>query len=120
MIDAGRITETTEVQFPMPIGAAGGAQTSAKLDATQDGMRRARAQSIDVEEIATDSAQVSEIGALISQAGQVSDVRFEKVASLRQAIQAGMYRVSAEALAESIMAELLRPRPGRATGVDEA
>ena len=119
MSDSGRIGEVTEVQFPMPVGAAGGAQTSAKPDATQEGKRRVRAHSVDVEEIVTDLAQVSEIGALISQAGQVSDVRFEKVASLRQAIQAGVYRVSAEALAESMMAELLRPRPRQAMGVGE-
>ena len=119
MSDAGRIGEITEVQFPMPVGAAGGAQSSAKREVTEL-ERRVRAHSIDVEDMAADSAQVSEIGALSSQAGQVSDVRFEKVASLRQAIQAGIYRISAEALADSILEELLRPRPGRARGVGEA
>jgi len=120
MSDSGRIGEVTEVQFPMPVGAAGGAQTSARSEATLESKLRAREHSVDVEEMATDSAQVSEIGALISQASQVNDVRFEKVASLRQAINAGVYRISAEALADSIMEELLRPRPGRARGFGEA
>jgi flagellar biosynthesis anti-sigma factor FlgM len=120
MSDASRIGENTEIQFPMPVGAAGGAQTSAKSDATGSEVRRVRPPSVEIEEMASDSAQVSEIGALISQASQVSDVRFEKVASLRQAIQAGVYRISAADVAECMMMELLRPRPGRSRDVSEA
>ena len=60
-----------------------------------------------VGEIATDDAKVSQAGAMISQASQGSDVRFEKVAKLQQAIAAGRYRVSSGSLAERLI-RLLR------------
>ena len=58
-------------------------------------------------EIAMDEEKVSLAGALISQASQGSDVRFEKVAALRQAIAAGTYRVDCASLADKLIGVLL-------------
>ncbi len=58
-----------------------------------------------------DASKVSLAGALISQASVGSDVRFEKVASLRQSIAAEIYSVPAEDIAEKLMAELRRKGP---------
>ena len=55
------------------------------------------------EEIAEDPAKLRLAGRLISWATAGSDVRFEKVAALRQAIEAGTYKVSAAELAEKLM-----------------
>ena len=59
-------------------------------------------------EIATDAAMVSLAGAMISQAGQGSDVRFDEVAALRQSIEAGTYRVSSAAFADKLISVLQR------------
>jgi len=49
---------------------------------------------------------VSLAGMLISQASTGSDVRFEKVAALRQKIDAGTYAVPAENVAQKLMDEM--------------
>jgi flagellar biosynthesis anti-sigma factor FlgM len=59
-----------------------------------------------VEEIADDSEQVRLAGMLISQASTGSDVRFEKVAALRQKIEAGKYGVAAGDVADKLMDQL--------------
>jgi negative regulator of flagellin synthesis FlgM len=56
--------------------------------------------------IAMDTAKVSMAGSLISRATRSSDVRFEKVAALQQAIAAGTYSVSSASVAEKLMSEL--------------
>jgi anti-sigma28 factor (negative regulator of flagellin synthesis) len=58
-------------------------------------------------EIAMDAEKVSLAGALISQASRGSDVRFEKVAALREAMAAGTYSVSSASLADKLMSVLL-------------
>jgi flagellar biosynthesis anti-sigma factor FlgM len=58
-------------------------------------------------EIAMDAEKVSLAGALISQASRGSDVRFEKIAALREAIAAGTYSVSSASLADKLMSVLL-------------
>ncbi|MGD0797231.1 MAG: flagellar biosynthesis anti-sigma factor FlgM [Acidobacteriaceae bacterium] len=59
-------------------------------------------------EIAMDTAKVSLAGAMISQATQGSDVRFDKVAALQQAINAGTYNVSSASLADKLISVLQR------------
>jgi flagellar biosynthesis anti-sigma factor FlgM len=58
-------------------------------------------------EIAMDAEKVGLTGALISEASRGSDVRFEKVAALREAIAAGTYSVSSASLADKLMSVLL-------------
>ena len=58
-------------------------------------------------EIAMDAEKVSLAGALISQASRGSDVRFERVAALREAIAAGTYNVSSASLSDKLMSVLL-------------
>jgi flagellar biosynthesis anti-sigma factor FlgM len=110
--DANRIGETTQVMLPTPVGATGGKPSSANSDQTTLNARHAQPPTIEMTEMASDSAQVSLAGMLISQASKGSDVRFEKVASLRQAIKAGVYRVSSADLADMMMQDLQRPWPG--------
>jgi flagellar biosynthesis anti-sigma factor FlgM len=59
------------------------------------------------DEIAMDAEKVRLAGALISQASQGSDVRFEKVTALREAIAAGTYRVDCASLADKLIGVLL-------------
>jgi anti-sigma28 factor (negative regulator of flagellin synthesis) len=61
-----------------------------------------------IEEIADDAEQVSLAGMLISQASTGSDVRFEKVAALRQKMEAGTYAVPAENVAQKLIDEMLK------------
>jgi flagellar biosynthesis anti-sigma factor FlgM len=61
-----------------------------------------------IEEIADDAEQVRLAGMLISQASTGSDVRFEKVAALRQKIDEGTYAVPAENVAQKLMDEMLK------------
>jgi flagellar biosynthesis anti-sigma factor FlgM len=107
----------TDVMLPTPVGAASGMPSSAQSDAGAARRRRAAAseESNGVEEIVDDTAQVSLVGSLISQASMGSDVRFQKVASLRQAIKAGVYHVSAADLAEKMIEDMLRPRLARSS-----
>jgi len=61
-----------------------------------------------LEALAGDEAKVRLVGMLISQASMGSDVRFEMVAALREAIEAGTYRVAASDLAAKLMLTLRR------------
>jgi flagellar biosynthesis anti-sigma factor FlgM len=116
MSDAVRIGANTDVMLPTPVAAASGMPSSAQ---TED--RAARRKKVTTEPelgdgldgIVHDSAQVSLVGTLISQATSGSDVRFQKVASLRQAIKAGIYRVSAADLAEKMIEDMFLPRASR-------
>jgi anti-sigma28 factor (negative regulator of flagellin synthesis) len=60
------------------------------------------------EAIAEDPAKLRLAGKLISWAIAGNAVRFEKVAALRQAIEAGTYRVSSADLAEKLMENMTR------------
>jgi anti-sigma28 factor (negative regulator of flagellin synthesis) len=57
-------------------------------------------------EIAMDAAKVRLAGAMISQATRGSYVRFDKIAVLRQSIEAGTYHVSSASLAEKLISVL--------------
>jgi anti-sigma28 factor (negative regulator of flagellin synthesis) len=86
------------------MGAAlrGGARERMRLRATQTHEA--------AEEIADDLAEVSLAGELISMASRMNEVRFGRVAALRQAIEAGTYRVAAEDVAEKVMESMRRRR----------
>ena len=59
-------------------------------------------------ELAMDTAKVSLAGTMISQATRGSDVRFDKVAALQQAIAVGSYNVSSASLADKLIGALLK------------
>jgi negative regulator of flagellin synthesis FlgM len=61
-----------------------------------------------IDNIASDSANLSLAGAMLSQATTGSDVRFERVAALRQSIEAGTYNVSASDVASRLVDTLLK------------
>jgi negative regulator of flagellin synthesis FlgM len=60
-----------------------------------------------IDEIAGDSAKVSLAGTMLSQASTGSDVRFDKVAALRQSIDAGTYSVSSASVAAKLVEAML-------------
>jgi len=89
-----------------PVGASEGMPPSVRTGLTEpDTCGPGPLRSV-VEEIADDEAQVNVAGMLISQASTGSDVRFEKVAALRQKIEAGTYGVPAENVAQKLMDEM--------------
>jgi flagellar biosynthesis anti-sigma factor FlgM len=59
-------------------------------------------------EIADDPDMLSLAGRLISAAAGGSDVRYERVAALRQAIEAGTYGVSSSDLADKLVGVMRR------------
>jgi flagellar biosynthesis anti-sigma factor FlgM len=75
---------------------------------TQAAGRNAAIGSSAIHDIASDSAKVSLAGAMLSQATTGSDVRFEKVAALRQSIEAGTYNVSSADVASKLVDSLLK------------
>lgn len=97
--------------LPTPVGTSDGLFSRDATEAIQRVKRDTPPPSDAVKEIADDLAQVSLAGTLISRASTGSDVRFGRVASLRQAIAAGTYRVSAEELAQKLLEEMQRPIP---------
>jgi negative regulator of flagellin synthesis FlgM len=60
------------------------------------------------DDIATDSTKLSLAGAMLSQAATGSDVRFEKVAALRQSIEAGTYTIPSADVASKLVDALLK------------
>jgi negative regulator of flagellin synthesis FlgM len=58
--------------------------------------------------IASDSAKVSLAGTMLSEATTGSDVRFDKVAALRESIDGGTYNVSASDVAGKIVDSLIK------------
>jgi flagellar biosynthesis anti-sigma factor FlgM len=59
-----------------------------------------------VDTIASDSANVSLAGAMLSQASSGSDVRFDKIAALRQSMAAGTYGVTSASIAGKLIDSL--------------
>ena len=82
------------------ISSAGAGPASARTEALTRG-QTPRSSAID--DIASDSAKVSLAGAMLSQAATGSDVRFDKVAELRQSIDAGTYNVSSANVAGKLI-----------------
>lgn len=58
--------------------------------------------------LAGDVASLSSLGAHMQQAGTESDVRAEKVASVRAALDAGTYQVSSATLAAKVVETMLQ------------
>lgn len=67
------------------------------------GLPTATARNTAANSIAEDPATLCLAGKLISWATAGNDVRFERVASLRQAIEAGTYNVSSAELADKLI-----------------
>ncbi len=57
--------------------------------------------------LTTDQATVSSAGSSVSQAASASDVRLEKVASVKSALEAGTYNVPASAVAGKVVDSML-------------
>jgi negative regulator of flagellin synthesis FlgM len=75
---------------------------------TQKSGNAGASRSAAVDEIATDSAKVSLAGAMLSQAATGSDVRFDKVAALRESIEAGTYAIHAGDVASRLVDSLVK------------
>ena len=56
-----------------------------------------------------DQANVSITGGQVAESATGSDVRFEKVASIQNALQAGTYNVPASAVAQKVIGSMLIP-----------
>jgi anti-sigma28 factor (negative regulator of flagellin synthesis) len=82
------------------LGAAAFAGTASAARPNR-GLPASRTSAVDA--IAEDPAKLCLAGKLISWATAGNEVRFEKVAALQQAIDAGTYRVSSAQLAEKLM-----------------
>ena len=110
MSDATRVGVGTEAMPATPVGAAKGMPPSARSGLTGPDALAAKppTSGSGIEEIADDAEQVGLAGMLISQASTGSDVRFEKVAALRQKIEAGTYCVPAENVAQKLMNEMMK------------
>jgi flagellar biosynthesis anti-sigma factor FlgM len=83
------------------------AESVAPASRTQTASRTA-ASTAAAADIATDSTKLSLAGAMLSQAATGSDVRFEKVASLRQSIEAGTYNIPSSDVASKLVDTLLK------------
>jgi len=57
--------------------------------------------------LTTDQATVSSAGSSVSQAASASDVRLEKVAAVKAALESGTYNVSASAVAGKVVDSML-------------
>lgn len=105
MSDAIRVGVGREAIPASPVGGAEGIPPSARSGLTGTDAFAAKPHSNGIDEIAEDEEQVRLAGMLLSQASMGSDVRFEKVAALRQKIEAGTYGVPAENVAQKLMDE---------------
>jgi flagellar biosynthesis anti-sigma factor FlgM len=61
------------------------------------------------ENLNADKAQLSATASQAAQSSSISDVRLDKVASIRNALQSGTYSVPASAVAEKVIDSLLVP-----------
>jgi anti-sigma28 factor (negative regulator of flagellin synthesis) len=113
MSDAGGVGDVMPVMAVTPVGGGGGASAGGMASALRGGAReRMRARATEgheaAAEIADDLAEVSLAGELISMASRMNEVRFGRVAALRQAIEAGTYGVGAGDVAERVMESMRR------------
>jgi anti-sigma28 factor (negative regulator of flagellin synthesis) len=108
MSEAGGVGDVMPVGAVTPVGGGGGMGAGGMAASLKGGAReRMRPRATETheaaEEIADDLAEVSLAGELISMASRVNEVRFGRVAALRQAIEAGTYGVGAGDVAEKVM-----------------
>jgi anti-sigma28 factor (negative regulator of flagellin synthesis) len=116
MSDAGGVGDVMPVMATPPVGGGAGTGAGGMAAALRGGAReRLRPRATETheaaEEIADDLAEVSLAGELISMASRMNEVRFGRVAALRQAIEAGTYRVGTGDVAEKVMESMHRQRP---------
>jgi negative regulator of flagellin synthesis FlgM len=97
-----------ETPHPSDAGALGATVGIAGVARAGAAPRNSRLANGAAGELAMDTAKVSLAGAMISQATRGSDVRFDKVAALQQAIAAGTYSVSSASLADKLIGALLK------------
>ena len=74
----------------------------------QKSARTSTSRNAAADEIASDSAKVSLAGAMLSEATTGSDVRFEKVAALRQSIEADTYAIPSADVASRLVDSLTK------------
>ncbi|MDR3746528.1 MAG: flagellar biosynthesis anti-sigma factor FlgM [Acidobacteriaceae bacterium] len=103
---ANLVGMNTEVRLSTPDEATDEMPAFPRPESSEVVVLETRQKSCGAHEIARDSAQLKLAGTLISQASKGSDVRFEKVASLRQAIKAGKFHVSAGEVAEKLVDDM--------------
>jgi anti-sigma28 factor (negative regulator of flagellin synthesis) len=87
---------------------ASGPAPNAVLARAHRGLPSTTSRTTAADAIAEDPAKLCLAGRLISWATSGNDVRFEKVAALRQAIEAGIYNISSADLADKLMDSLRR------------
>lgn len=92
----------------MPPSSDTAAESVTSTMRTQAASQSLASRSAAADAIATDSAKVSLAGAMLSQATTGSDVRFEKVAALRQSIAAGTYSIPSADIASKLVDTLLK------------
>lgn len=54
-----------------------------------------------------DEAHLSNVGTQVAQSASASDVRLDKVAAIRSALEAGTYQVPASAVAEKVITSMI-------------
>jgi len=93
----------------MRIDSTYGTQQAAETNSSPKPASTA-AESAAVHALAEDQAQLSgthvQVGALVTQALQLPEVRQEKVAALRHAVEGGSYRPAVEKVAHAVIAHI--------------
>jgi len=97
-----------EIPYPSDAGALGATVGTRGAARAGGAPRNSRPANSVAGELAMDAAKVSLAGAMISQATRGSDLRFDKVAALQQAIASGSYNVSSADLADKLIGVLLK------------
>jgi anti-sigma28 factor (negative regulator of flagellin synthesis) len=109
MSDMSRVGESAEAMAASTVAAAESTHPAATPGLTATHALAGMPTDSGIEAIADDEEKVSAAGMLISQASTGSDVRFEKVAELRRAIETRNYSVPAENVAQKLMNGMLEP-----------
>jgi len=104
--DTSRVGAGREAIPATRVGAVEQMPPSVRTGLTEQGALAGKPQNSGIDQIADDEEQVRLAGALLSQASTGSDVRFEKVAALRQKIETGTYGIPAEDVAKTLMDEM--------------
>lgn len=92
---------------PQPSTESTRAQDSQRMQASAAGTAAGTAAGSAAEDQAQISGMHLQIQALAAQAAQLPEVREERVQSLRQAIQSGQYRASADQIASAVFDHMM-------------